>query len=114
MEVKGKNGWGNTYNRNKNRKWESSETKPSFAHLQFNVEKKEMVRFEKAFVGVAEKSESTYNMQEALHPIGLFQIKATLMGLNLYLLEETNVCEVAALIKEASEWVSQWFSNIHP
>lgn len=69
---------------------------------------------EKTFVGVVEKSGTIYDIQEALHVEGYFQIKSTPMGANLCLLEEFDEGEVPALIKEAKALVSQWFSDIHP
>ncbi|KAI5438061.1 hypothetical protein KIW84_023976 [Lathyrus oleraceus] len=58
--------------------------------LKFNMKKEDMVRFEKAFVGVVEKLGSTYNMQDALYAEGYFWIKATPLGTNLCLLEEND------------------------
>ena len=69
---------------------------------------------EKTFVGVVEKSGTTYDIQEALHVEGYFRIKSTPMGVNLCLLEEIDEGEVSALVKEDKALVSQWFSDIHP
>lgn len=35
-----------------------------FAHLEYNMEETNLVRFQKAFVGVVENPGATYNLQE--------------------------------------------------
>ncbi|KAI5435682.1 hypothetical protein KIW84_022198 [Lathyrus oleraceus] len=56
VEMKSKSDENMAYNRSKNRRWNTTNAKPGFAHLQFNIEKKNTIRFEKAFVVVVEKS----------------------------------------------------------
>ncbi|CAL5184049.1 unnamed protein product [Lathyrus oleraceus] len=80
LASKGKDDGIKLYNRSKNRRSETMDAKPSFAHLQFNIEKKDIVRFDNAFVGVVEKSSSTYNVQEALHSEGFFRINYHLLS----------------------------------
>lgn len=67
---------------------------------------------EKTFIGVVEKSGTTYDIQEALHAEGYFRIKSTPMGANLCLLEEIDEGEVSALIKEDKALVSGFLTYI--
>lgn len=87
---------------------------PRFAHLQFNIEEEDMKIFERAFVGVAEKAGSTYNIQHALRVEGYFNIKATPLGANLCFLEEQEEGEIKCMIEEDKEWIASWFSEIRP
>ncbi|KAI5399171.1 hypothetical protein KIW84_064523 [Lathyrus oleraceus] len=58
---------------NMEQKWESkfgnknNDRKPTFAHLQFDIEKEKLERFRKAFVGVVEDPGVTYNIQKAFY-----------------------------------------------
>ncbi|CAI8610467.1 unnamed protein product [Vicia faba] len=61
-----------------------------------------------------ENSGPTYNMQEYFNMEGYFGVKVTPLGSNLYLLEEREDGELKALIKEASDWINQWFVEIRP
>lgn len=55
-----------------------------------------------------------YNIQEAFNTEGYFRIKVSHLGENLFLLEETGEGEIEALVKEARDYIGQWFSDIHP
>ncbi|XP_058741575.1 uncharacterized protein LOC131613953 [Vicia villosa] len=94
--------------------WDKMEKKPMFAHLQFNVESSDLKHFEKAYVGIVETPGMTFDIQEAFHSEGYFRVKATPLGANLCLLEEQEEGEIKALVEEAKDWISQWFSDIHP
>lgn len=47
--------------------WRSKVKNSTFAHLQFNIEEKDLSRFEKAYIGVVENAGMTYNNHEAFH-----------------------------------------------
>lgn len=44
-----------------------SRKKPLFAHMEFNSETEDLVRFQKAFVGEVENTGMTYNRQESFN-----------------------------------------------
>ncbi|CAK8531108.1 unnamed protein product [Lathyrus sativus] len=54
----------------------------------------------------------TYNIQTSFEIEGYFSIKATPLGDNLCLLEESEHGEIRDLIREAESWWRQWFSVI--
>ncbi|KAI5444628.1 hypothetical protein KIW84_013049 [Lathyrus oleraceus] len=94
------------------RRWEKRIKEiPTFAHLQFNIRKNEIERFEKAFVCEVKKTRSTYNVHDAINAEGVFQIKAIPFGAKLCLLEES---VLRPLIQEDVSWITRWFGNIHP
>lgn len=57
---------------------------------------------------------STYNIQQALHAEGYFNIKSRPMGANLCLLEEQEEGDIKTMIEEDREWIERWFIDIHP
>lgn len=59
-----------------------------FAYLKYNMEEADLLRFQKAYLGVVENLGETYNMQEYFNMEGYFEVKVTPMGANLCLLEE--------------------------
>lgn len=60
-----------------------------FGHLEFNIEdKEEWCKFKKAYVGVMENLCMTYNIQDIFNIGGYFEIKVTLLGEILCLLEK--------------------------
>ncbi|CAK8536785.1 unnamed protein product [Lathyrus sativus] len=63
-------------------KWKKEliEEKLTFSHLQFNVGKENLSIFDKVFVGEFSKAGNTYNLQDAMHAQGYFNIKVTPMG----------------------------------
>lgn len=94
--------------------WILGNRKPVFSHVHFNMEKEDMKRFELAYVGVMEKHGMTYNVQESLYKEGYSGIKATPLGANLCLLEEEEVGEIGAMVRESEKWAKAWFADIHP
>jgi hypothetical protein len=54
------------------------------------------------------------NIQNELHIQGYFGVKITPLGSNLALLEGHEEGEVKTLMKEAKEWLKQWFREIRP
>ncbi|CAL5188643.1 unnamed protein product [Lathyrus oleraceus] len=56
----------------------------------------------------------TWNIQEAFHTEGYFEVKATPLGENLCLLEDQKEGEIKALINEAADWIGKWFKEVHP
>jgi hypothetical protein len=87
---------------------------PPRAILKYEAEKKEVERWLKTFVGVAANSGMTYNIQNAFHSQGYFGVKVTHLGANLSLLEGQEEGEVEALMKDAKDWLEQWFTEIRP
>ncbi|XP_058739184.1 uncharacterized protein LOC131611080 [Vicia villosa] len=86
--------------------------KPNFAHMEFNVGEDQLARFEKSFIGVVENPGMTYNMQEYFNMEGYFSVKVTPIGANKCLLEEREEGELEFLVREAKDWLSQWFKEI--
>lgn len=58
-------------------------------HLKFHSEEEDPVRYRKAFMGVVVNPGMTYNIQMIFEIEGYFSIKATSLGANLCLLEES-------------------------
>jgi hypothetical protein len=82
--------------------------------LSYEAEKNDMMRFQKAFVGVVANPGTTYNIQNAFHMQGYFGVKITPLGSNLSLLEGQEEGEVEALMEDAKDWLDQWFKEIRP
>jgi hypothetical protein len=78
------------------------------------AEKNDMLRLQKAFVGVVVNPGMTYNIQNAFHSQGYFRVKVTPLGSTLALLEGQEEGEVEALLEDAKEWLEQWFKEIRP
>lgn len=68
--------------------WKVREPNPSFAHIKFDMEEEDMVRFKRAFIDVVENLGITYNVQEAFDMEGYFPMKVTPLGDNLFLRKE--------------------------
>ncbi|CAI8613624.1 unnamed protein product [Vicia faba] len=80
--------------------------------MEFDREMENLARFEKTFVGIVENPGMTYNIQESFNLEGYFNIKATPLRANLCLFEELVDGELEYLVKEAQDWVGQWFKEI--
>jgi hypothetical protein len=91
---------------------QKQEGKQTMGVIEYNADKSDVKRFEKAFVGVAANPGTTYNIQNALHAQGYFGVKITLIGSNLSLLEGQEDGEVEALMEDANEWLEEWFKEI--
>lgn len=87
--------------------------KSVFTHMEYNRKVEDLVRFERAYVGVVGNSGTTYNIQESFILEGYSKIKATPLGANLCLLEENEPGELEFLVKESKEWLEQWFKEVH-
>lgn len=85
-----------------------------FAHLEYNMEEADLLRFQKAFVGEVEILGITFNIQDHFNNEGYIGIKVTSLGANLCLLEEREECVLKVRVEEATEWFNQWFVNIRP
>ena len=70
-----------------------------FAHLECNIEGADLLRFQKAYVGMVENLGTTYNMQEYFNIEVYFGVKVTPLGKNLCLLEEREEGKMKALIE---------------
>lgn len=81
-----------------------------FAHLEFKVDEGVVQKLNNAYVGKVSKSGTTYCTQEELTRRGILEIKATPMGANLVLMEETVEGALSDLLSEV--WVSEWFEEI--
>jgi hypothetical protein len=82
--------------------------------MSFDVEKKDMEKLQKAFVGEVSQPGMSYNIQNAFHRQGYFGVKVTPLGANLVLLEGQEDGEVQALMDDAKGWLDQWFKQIRP
>ncbi|MCH80280.1 hypothetical protein A2U01_0001046 [Trifolium medium] len=82
--------------------------------LSYEAEKEELLRLEKAFVGIVEHPGMTYNIQNVFHSQGYFGVKVTPLGSHLALLEGQEDGEVQALMEDAKDWLDQWFREIRP
>jgi AAA+ ATPase superfamily predicted ATPase len=91
---------------------QKQEGKQTMGVIEYNADKSDVKRFEKAFVGVAANPGTTYNIQNAFHAQGYFGVKITLIGSNLSLLEGQEDGEVEALMEDANEWLEEWFKEI--
>ncbi|MCH81026.1 RNA-binding protein 25-like, partial [Trifolium medium] len=69
--------------------------------LSYEADKKDMLRLQKAFIGVVEQPGMTYNIQNAIHSQGYFGVKVTPLGSNLTLLEGQEDGEMQALLEDA-------------
>jgi hypothetical protein len=68
----------------------------------------------KAFVGEVKQPGMSYNIQNEFHMQGYFGVKVTPLGSRLTLLEEQEEGELQALMKDAKEWLEDWFQDIRP
>jgi hypothetical protein len=82
--------------------------------LSYEAEQADLVRLQKAFVGVVTQPSMAYNIQDAFHRQGYFGVKITPLGSTLTLLEGQEEGEVQALMEDAKEWLDQWFVEIRP
>ncbi|PNX60582.1 hypothetical protein L195_g052003, partial [Trifolium pratense] len=82
--------------------------------LSYEAEKNDLLRLQKAFIGVVVHTGMTYNIQNAFHAQGYFGVKATPLGSNLILLEGQEDGEMEALMEDAKDWLDQWFKEIRP
>lgn len=71
-------------------------------------------RFEKAYLGVVEILCNTYKMQELLNVKGYFDLKVTMLGSKLCLLEERALKMLEDIIDRDRVWLSNWFNEIRP
>ncbi|MCI10585.1 hypothetical protein A2U01_0031678, partial [Trifolium medium] len=82
--------------------------------LSYEAERRDLLRLQKAFIGVVEYPGMTYNIQNAFHAQGYFGVKATPLGYNLTLLEGHEDGDIEALMDDAKDWLNQWFREIRP
>jgi hypothetical protein len=82
--------------------------------LSYKAEQADLVRLQKAYIGVVAQPGMSYNIQEAFHMQGYFGVKITPLGSTLTLLEGQEEGEVQALMEDAKEWLDQWFVEIRP
>ncbi|XP_058783008.1 uncharacterized protein LOC131657654 [Vicia villosa] len=85
-----------------------------FAHLEYNVKEEDLIRFQKAYVGVMETPGETSNMQERFNKEGYFGVRVTPLGANFCLLEEGEEGILKDIIAEAPVWIHKWFDEIRP
>jgi hypothetical protein len=82
--------------------------------LSYEADQEDLLRCQKAFIGVVAQPGMSYNIQEAFHMEGYFGVKVTPLGSNLTLLEGQEEGEVQALMVDAKGWLDQWFVDIRP
>ncbi|XP_058765551.1 uncharacterized protein LOC131639053 [Vicia villosa] len=78
----------------------------------FKTDEHRRLRLSRAFVGRVKNPGSAYNIQTQFEMEGFFNIKATPMGGNLVLLEETEEGVMADLVGDGDKWWKCWFEEI--
>ncbi|XP_058775830.1 uncharacterized protein LOC131650116 [Vicia villosa] len=80
----------------------------------FSSEKEEYNRYSKACTRVMKDPGVAMNLKQIFHEEGLFSIRLTVLGPNLYILEDLVLGKVEVFIDERRVWWEQWFSSIRP
>lgn len=70
------------------------------------------MKFKSSMIGVMNKVGQAYGVNRSLIEEGIFTIKATPLGPNLCLLEESGKGDLDALLKEGVEWKNKWFKEV--
>ncbi|XP_058755351.1 uncharacterized protein LOC131628537 [Vicia villosa] len=81
--------------------------------LFFISNESEMLRFNKAKVGVTRRVGDAYAVANSLLEEGIFTMSATALGPSLCLLEEIAEGELETLILEGKDWLDFWFEEVH-
>ncbi|XP_058745968.1 uncharacterized protein LOC131618827 [Vicia villosa] len=80
--------------------------------LFFKSTVEERKGMEKAMVGITVAPGLTYGVGKSLIEEGIFSAKATSLGPNLCLLEESIEGDLKALMEEGGEWKKSWFKEV--
>lgn len=68
------------------------------------------LKLKKEYVGVVKNTGSSYNIQNHFYEEGYFDVKVSLLGPNLCLLEGSEDGDVDALLEGAVDWWKQRYS----
>lgn len=81
-------------------------------HLSFKAGEESIRNYEKLFIGIIKDPGNLCNMKKVFHEEGIFSIRVTSLGVNLFLLEDLLEGETTTFVEEHREWWSSWFKEI--
>ncbi|CAK8560381.1 unnamed protein product [Lathyrus sativus] len=81
---------------------------------RLDVEDEWVSRLKRMRVTVVLEDRNAFNIQKVINEEGFFNIKAIPLGASMCLLEDTSGGDIEEFIKESSEWLDVWFSEIRP
>ncbi|XP_058783455.1 uncharacterized protein LOC131658143 [Vicia villosa] len=80
--------------------------------LDFKVDRNQVQRLERCYVGVVRTPGSTYTMQDPFYNEGYFTIKVIPLGANMCILEDVEEGALEAMVVEESAWLDVWFKEV--
>ncbi|GKV07790.1 hypothetical protein SLEP1_g19511 [Rubroshorea leprosula] len=100
---------------NDNRKvWQEKGKSANWAGFEYNVNPEEFAWLEGCYVGTVYSVEMVRNLQEKFYMEGYFACRIRAMGGKLVLLDCDDKNELKELVESATEWLSQWFTDVKP
>lgn len=78
------------------------------------VSKEDMRWLKETYVGQTHSLECSLDIQDNLHKVGIFNIKAVPLGGNQVLLSSVGEVELSKCLTDDAEIFSKWFANVRP
>lgn len=86
----------------------------SLKTLKMHVEEEDLIRYGRDFTRMLRDPKVAYEIKKNFLQEGIFTIRVTMLGPNLFLLEDLIFGEVGIFIDERRKWWEQWLRSIRP